>query len=150
MNSPTLAPQGSGSTPTIRFHDNLRISVKNVTLGTSEGTRVTRKPRNGRIEARSRNYPLAPINRGLSLLKNFHRSLTFSRTLAFTFSRKSTSRAGVYGFRSFSDFPTVLLPLLLGYCFCFSSYLYYLFCDFYLQMSPCYFLRMFLTCITAE
>jgi hypothetical protein len=39
LNSPTLAPRGSGLTPTIRFHKNLRISVKNVTLGTSEGTR---------------------------------------------------------------------------------------------------------------
>jgi hypothetical protein len=40
-------------TPTIQFHENLWISVKNVTLGTSEWTRVLRKPRNGRIEASS-------------------------------------------------------------------------------------------------
>jgi hypothetical protein len=51
--SPTLAPRGSGLTPTIRFHENLRISVKNVTLETSEWTRVIRKSRNGRIKAGS-------------------------------------------------------------------------------------------------
>jgi hypothetical protein len=56
MNSPTLAPRGSGLTPTIRFHEHFRTSVKNVTLGTSEGTRITRKPCNGQIEARSQNY----------------------------------------------------------------------------------------------
>jgi hypothetical protein len=60
LNSPTLAPRGSGLTPMIRFHKNLRISVKNVTLGTSEGTRVTRKLCNGRPEARSWNYPPRP------------------------------------------------------------------------------------------
>jgi hypothetical protein len=60
LNSPTLAPRGSGLTPMIRFHENFRISVKNVTLGTSEGTRVTRKSRNGRLEARSRNCPPHP------------------------------------------------------------------------------------------
>jgi hypothetical protein len=35
-NSPTLAPRGSGLTPTIRFHKTFQILVKNVTLGTSE------------------------------------------------------------------------------------------------------------------
>jgi hypothetical protein len=45
---------------------------KKVTLGTSEGTRVTRKHRNSRIEARSQNYyPPAPINRRLPLLNFF-------------------------------------------------------------------------------
>jgi hypothetical protein len=28
LNSPTLAPRGSGLTPTIRFHENFRISIK--------------------------------------------------------------------------------------------------------------------------
>jgi hypothetical protein len=36
LNSPTLAPRGSGLTPTIRFRENFWILVKNVTLGTSE------------------------------------------------------------------------------------------------------------------
>jgi hypothetical protein len=57
---PSLAPRGSGLTPTIRFDEHFRILVKNVTLGTSEGTRVIRKPRNGRIEVRSQNYPPCP------------------------------------------------------------------------------------------
>jgi hypothetical protein len=60
LNSPTLAPWGSRLTPTIRFHEHFRISVKNVTLGMSEGTRVTRKTRNYRIEARSQNCPPRP------------------------------------------------------------------------------------------
>jgi hypothetical protein len=47
LNSPTLAPRGSGLTPTIRFHENFRILVKNVTFGTSEWTRVLREFRNG-------------------------------------------------------------------------------------------------------
>jgi threonyl-tRNA synthetase len=67
LNCPTLAPRGSGLTATIRFHENHWISVKNVTLWTSEWTRVLRKPRNGRIEAGSWNCPLAPINWELSL-----------------------------------------------------------------------------------
>jgi hypothetical protein len=50
-NSPTLAPRGSGFTPMIQFHENSRILVKNVTLGTSEWTRVLRKTRNGHTEA---------------------------------------------------------------------------------------------------
>jgi hypothetical protein len=50
---PNTSPSGSGLTVTIRFHENLRISVKNVTLGTSEWTRVLRKSHNGRIEADS-------------------------------------------------------------------------------------------------
>jgi hypothetical protein len=61
MNSPTLAPRGSGLTLTIRFDEHFEISVKNVTLGMSEGTRVTREPSNGRIEARSQNYPPSPL-----------------------------------------------------------------------------------------
>jgi hypothetical protein len=33
LNSPTLAPRGSGLTPTIRFHEYFGNLVKNVTLG---------------------------------------------------------------------------------------------------------------------
>jgi hypothetical protein len=47
LSSPTLARRGSGLTSTTRFHKNLRTLVKNVTLGTSEWTRVLRKSRNG-------------------------------------------------------------------------------------------------------
>jgi hypothetical protein len=57
LNSPTLAPRGSGLTPTIRFHEKLWSSVENVTLKTSEWTHVLRKSRNGRIEASSWNCP---------------------------------------------------------------------------------------------
>jgi hypothetical protein len=57
-NSLTLAPLGSGLTPTIRFHENSRNSVKNFTLGTSEWTCVSLKTRNGCIEAVPRGYPL--------------------------------------------------------------------------------------------
>jgi hypothetical protein len=60
LNSPTLAPRGSRLTPTIRFHKNLWVLVKNVTLGTSEWTRVLRKPRNGRIKVSSWNCPPCP------------------------------------------------------------------------------------------
>jgi hypothetical protein len=67
LNSPTLAPRRSGLTPTIRFHGNFWISVKNITHGTSEWTRVLWKPHNVRIEASSWNCPLAPINGELSL-----------------------------------------------------------------------------------
>jgi hypothetical protein len=61
LNSPTLAPQASGLTPTIQFHEKFQNFSKNVTLEMSEGTRVTRKPRNGRIKARSHNYPPSPL-----------------------------------------------------------------------------------------
>jgi hypothetical protein len=44
LNSPTLAPRGSGLTPTIWFHESFGNLVKNVTLGMSEGTRVAREP----------------------------------------------------------------------------------------------------------
>jgi hypothetical protein len=44
LNSPTLAPRGSGLTPTIRLHESFGNLVKNVTLGTSEGTHVAREP----------------------------------------------------------------------------------------------------------
>jgi hypothetical protein len=56
-------------TPTIRFHEKLWNSVKNVTLGTSEWTRVLRKSHNGRIEVSSWNCPppLTPISREQSL-----------------------------------------------------------------------------------
>jgi hypothetical protein len=60
LNSPTLAPRGSGLTLTIRFHEYFGISVKNVTLGTSEGTRVTREPYNGLIEAGFAELPPHP------------------------------------------------------------------------------------------
>jgi hypothetical protein len=59
-NSPTLAPRGSELTPTIRFHENSRIMERNVTLGTSEWTRVLWNTRNGHIEAVSWNYPPHP------------------------------------------------------------------------------------------
>jgi hypothetical protein len=58
--SPTPAPRGSGLTPMIWLHENFRILVKNVTLGTSEWTRVLRNTRNGHIEAVSLNYPPHP------------------------------------------------------------------------------------------
>jgi hypothetical protein len=66
-NSPTLAPRGSGLTPTIWFHENSRNLVKSVTLGTSEWTHVTRKNLNGRIEPFLETTPLTPINRALAL-----------------------------------------------------------------------------------
>jgi hypothetical protein len=47
LNSPTLAPRGSGLTPTIRFHESFGNLVKNVTLRTSEGTRVAREIKDG-------------------------------------------------------------------------------------------------------
>jgi hypothetical protein len=60
QSSPTVCPRGSGLTLTIRFHENFRTLVKNVTLGTLEWTRVLRKTRNGPIEAASWNYPPCP------------------------------------------------------------------------------------------
>jgi hypothetical protein len=78
LNSPTLAPRGSGLTPTIRFHEHFGNLVKNITLGTSEGTHVTRKPYNDLIEAGFAELPpLVPINRMIRLLNFFHRSLAF-------------------------------------------------------------------------
>jgi hypothetical protein len=61
LNSPTLAPRGSGLTPTIRFHEHFGNLVKHVTLGTSERTRVTRKPYNGLIEAGFVELPPSPL-----------------------------------------------------------------------------------------
>jgi hypothetical protein len=61
LNSPTLASRGSGLTPTIRFHEKLWNSVKNVTLGTSEWTRVLQKSRNRQIEVSSWNWPPSPL-----------------------------------------------------------------------------------------
>jgi hypothetical protein len=61
LNSPTLAPRGRGLTPTIRFHEHFTNLVKNVTLRTSEGTRVTRKPCNGLIEAGFVELPPSPL-----------------------------------------------------------------------------------------
>jgi hypothetical protein len=50
----------------------IRKFSKNVTLGTSEGTRVVREIKDGWIEASFAELPLpGPINSGLSLLKNF-------------------------------------------------------------------------------
>jgi hypothetical protein len=65
-NSPTLAPRGSGFTPTIRFHENSWILIKNVALGMSEWTRVLQISRNGHIETVFLKLPLAPINRELA------------------------------------------------------------------------------------
>jgi hypothetical protein len=66
-NSPTLAPRGSGLTPTIWFHENSWILVKNNTLVTSEWTLVLRISRNGHIEAVFlKPPPLAPINKELA------------------------------------------------------------------------------------
>jgi hypothetical protein len=61
LNSPTLAPRGSGLTPTTRFHEHFGNLVKNVTLGTSEGTRVGQKPYNGLIEAGLAELPPLPL-----------------------------------------------------------------------------------------
>jgi hypothetical protein len=74
QNSPTLAPRGSGLTPTIRFHEYFRNLVKNVTLGTSEGTRVAQKLYNGLIKAGFAELPPVHINRRLPLLKFFRLS----------------------------------------------------------------------------
>jgi hypothetical protein len=80
LNSPTLAPRGSGLTPTIRFHKYFGNLEKNVTLGTSEGTHVTREPYNGLIEAGFAELPpLTPINRRLPLLNFFTVLLFLSR-----------------------------------------------------------------------
>jgi hypothetical protein len=65
LNSPTLAPRGSGLTPTIRFRENFWILVKKVTLRTSEWTRVSWKTRKGHIEEVFLNYPPRPINKEL-------------------------------------------------------------------------------------
>jgi hypothetical protein len=74
----------------IRFHENLRISVKKHHPGNVRGG--TRPPeisqRSNRGVFAELPPPLAPINRGLSLLKFFHRSLAFFRTLVFTFAEK--------------------------------------------------------------
>jgi hypothetical protein len=75
-NSPTLVPRGSGLTLTIRFHENSRNSIKNVTLGTSEWTRVSLKTRNGHIKAVPRGYPFVPINRR-GAVSIFYRSVAF-------------------------------------------------------------------------
>jgi hypothetical protein len=111
-NSPTLAPWGSGLTPTIRFHENSRIPVKNVTLGSSEWTRVLRIFRNGHIEAVSWNYPLAHINRELCTVNFFHHFLAFSEVLLtfLQFLRDKGSRVS-----RLSQFSKVFLSLLLLY-----------------------------------
>jgi hypothetical protein len=44
----------------IRFHEYFGNLVKNVTLGTSEGTRVAQKPYNGLIEAGFAELPPRP------------------------------------------------------------------------------------------
>jgi hypothetical protein len=72
----------------IRFHENLRISVKMSPLERRTGhassgnlaTVVSRRVHGIAL--------LAHINRGLPLLKIFHRSLALCRTLAFTFTEK--------------------------------------------------------------
>jgi hypothetical protein len=72
MNSPTLAPRGSGLTPTIRFHEHFRISVKK---SPSERRRGHASPGNiATVESRHvrrTTTPPAPINRRLPLLNFF-------------------------------------------------------------------------------
>jgi hypothetical protein len=70
---PSTSPSGKRVDSDDPIPRTFRNFSKNVTLGTSEGTRVTRKPRNGRIEARLQNYPPPPrpINSQLPLLNFF-------------------------------------------------------------------------------
>jgi hypothetical protein len=72
--------------------------------------------------------PLDPINRGLSLLKNFHRSHAFFRTLAFTFRRKGP-RDQVFAASRLPQTFYGIAFFIFSHCFYFSSYLYFLFCE---------------------
>jgi hypothetical protein len=79
LNSPTLAPWGSGLTPTIRLHENFQILVKKM----SPSERQSGHASSGNfatVELRRvlETAPLTPINRELSLYKIFTVSSFFS------------------------------------------------------------------------
>jgi hypothetical protein len=57
LNSPTLAPRGSGLTPTIRFHEYFGNLVKNVTSERRRGHASPGNPRTVWSRQASRNYP---------------------------------------------------------------------------------------------
>jgi hypothetical protein len=61
-NSPTLAPRGSGLTPTIRFHENSWILVKK----TSPSERRSGHVSSGKFATFRETIPLTPINRELT------------------------------------------------------------------------------------
>jgi hypothetical protein len=125
-NSLTLAPRGSGLTPTIWFHENFWILVKNVTLGTSELTLVIWISRNGHTEAVSWNCPPAPINREACAVKNFHRFLTFFESLQ-GFSQSCSSRqAGLSS--SFPKFSKVLFSSFFCFVLSYSNIPFRIFC----------------------
>jgi hypothetical protein len=89
LNSPTLAPRGNGLTPTVRFHENLRISVKKRHPRNIGGdTRHPETSQRSNRDAFAELPPLAPINRRLPLSKIFHRSLALLRTVVLTFAEK--------------------------------------------------------------
>jgi hypothetical protein len=76
----------------------------------------TRPPetRNGRIEATSWNYhpPLAPINRELFTVTNFHRSLDFLRTFACDFAERFFTTKGLK-IQEFVNFRRYYFPVVL-------------------------------------
>jgi hypothetical protein len=117
LNSPTLAPRGSGLTPTIRFHENQNFG-KNVTLRTSEGTRVTRKPHNGLIEASAELPPLAPINRRLPPWKFFTAPLLLLRIVTLFLRGNSSCASEFANFLLSSNlFKVLFLSLFRSYSF---------------------------------
>jgi hypothetical protein len=108
-------------TPTIRFHEHFGNLVKNVTLGTSEGTRVTQKPYNGLIEADFAELPpLVPINRRLPLLNFFTALLLLSRFVTLSLRGISSCASEFTTFPLSSDSSKVLFLSL------FNSYLFFL------------------------
>jgi hypothetical protein len=118
---PNTSPSGKRVDSDDPIPRTFRNFSKNVTLGTSEGTRVTREPRNGRIEARSQNYPapLTPINRRLLLLKFFIALLLCCELYV--------SCSSVRSLKFSSNFSKVLFSLSLNSClfFPFTGVLYF-------------------------
>jgi hypothetical protein len=123
LNSPTLAPRGSGLTPTIRFHEHFGNLVKNVTLRTSEWTRVTQKPRNSLIEAGFAELPpLAPINRRLPLLKFFTAPLLLLRIVTLLLRGSSSYAPELATLQLSSNISKVILLSLSSYYLFFLLY----------------------------
>jgi hypothetical protein len=88
---------------------------KNVTLGTSEGTRVTRKPYNGLIEAGFAELPpLAPINRRLPLLKFFTAPLLLLRIVTLPLRGSSSCALEFATFQLSSNLSKVLFLSLFS------------------------------------
>jgi hypothetical protein len=114
LNSPTLAPRGSGLTPTIRFRENFRILVKKSPSERRSRHASSRKPATVISRRFSWTTPLAPINRESSHHKKFSPLSRFSPNFCLHF-RIKASRVKESEASRLPQFLKVLLSLFFCY-----------------------------------